>query len=300
MRRTWMKLAMTLALLAATAAGGRAAGTRIKDITEFEGARSNQLDGHRPGRRPREHRRPQPVSLSRWPSTCSTRFRINSLINSNNHIDPVYRAGSVSVVAVTAELGPFARRGSRIDVKVSVYGRRPEPPGRHADVHAAARGRRRRLRGRPGIGVDRRLPVHRAAGQQHAAGQRPEEPPDGRPRPRAAASSSAKPAARSSATARSACCCASRITPRRAPSPRAINEQFPRSAVALDAGTVQVFVPRERQPGRRVLGRRDRPARGDARMWWPRWSSTSAPARWWPARTCRSTRWRWRRATCPS
>ena len=45
MPRTGTKLALTLALLAAAVPAARAAGTRIKDITEFEGARPNQLTG---------------------------------------------------------------------------------------------------------------------------------------------------------------------------------------------------------------------------------------------------------------
>src|SRR5262249_37692973 len=49
-----------------------------------------------------------------------SRFRIHSLINSNSNQAPVFRAFSNSVVAVTADIGPFARRGSKMDVLVSV------------------------------------------------------------------------------------------------------------------------------------------------------------------------------------
>ena len=45
MPRTGTKLALALTLLLAALPAARAAGTRIKDITEFEGARPNQLTG---------------------------------------------------------------------------------------------------------------------------------------------------------------------------------------------------------------------------------------------------------------
>src|SRR5207302_6104208 len=47
-------------------------------------------------------------------------FRFNTLINSSSNLAPVYRAFSVSIVAVTGDLGPFSRRGSKTDVLVSV------------------------------------------------------------------------------------------------------------------------------------------------------------------------------------
>jgi flagellar P-ring protein precursor FlgI len=119
MPRTWMKLATVLTLIAVSASGARAAGTRIKDITEFEGDRSNQLMGiglvvglaNTGGRS---------LATQQMAVDLLHRFRFNSLINSSNRLDPVYLAGSVSIVAVTAEIGPFARRGSKIDVTVSV------------------------------------------------------------------------------------------------------------------------------------------------------------------------------------
>jgi flagellar P-ring protein precursor FlgI len=119
MPRIRTTLAITLALLAATTPTARAAGTRIKDITEFEGARSNQLTGiglvvgldNTGGRS---------LATQQMAVDMLSRFRFNTLINSSSNLAPVYRAFSVSIVAVTADLGPFARRGSKSDVLVSV------------------------------------------------------------------------------------------------------------------------------------------------------------------------------------
>src|SRR5581483_8044158 len=118
MPRTGTKLTLALALLLA-AMPARAAGTRIKDITEFEGARPNQLTGiglvvglENTGGRS--------LFTQQVATDMLERFRINTLINSSSNLAPVFRAFSVSVVAVTAEIGPYARRGSKIDVTVSV------------------------------------------------------------------------------------------------------------------------------------------------------------------------------------
>ena len=105
------------AALAACAAPARAV-TRVKDITDLEGARANQLVGiglvvglENTGGRS--------LLTQQVAADLLYRFRVNSLIASSNRLDPVLMTGNVSVVAVTADLGPYSRRGSKIDVTVS-------------------------------------------------------------------------------------------------------------------------------------------------------------------------------------
>jgi flagellar P-ring protein precursor FlgI len=94
------------------------AGVRIKDITDFEGARSNQLYGFG-----------LVVGLA---GTGSTRLftqqvvvdmlrkqSVGARIFTDLPSDNVIRSTNVSAVMVTAEIGPFSRRGSRLDVLVS-------------------------------------------------------------------------------------------------------------------------------------------------------------------------------------
>lgn len=95
------------------------AGARIKDITDLEGARSNQLVGFglvvgldNTGGRSQFTQRVAVDMLDR--------FNFASRIASSDRAESVYRSGNISAVMVTAELGPFARHGSRIDVIVSV------------------------------------------------------------------------------------------------------------------------------------------------------------------------------------
>ena len=96
-----------------------AAESRIKDITDLEGAQSNQLVGfglvvgldNTGGR----SQFTQQVAVD-----MLQRFHQAARIASSDRADSVYRSGTVSAVMVTAELGPFTRHGSRIDVLVSV------------------------------------------------------------------------------------------------------------------------------------------------------------------------------------
>lgn len=240
MPRTGTKLAIILALLAATAPAARAAGTRIKDITEFEGARPNQLTGiglvvglENTGGR---SLLTQQVAVD-----MLSRFRIHSLINSSNRLDPVYRAGSVSVVAVTAELGPFARRGSKTDVLVSVMddalslqgGTLIFTPLRGADdvVYAVAQG--------PLTLGGFQFTVPQGSATPLASAQK-NHPTVGRVPGGAIVEREARGEIVCNGTVRLLL---------REPdytTARAINAKFARSAVPLDAGTVQVFVPRER------------------------------------------------------
>jgi flagellar P-ring protein FlgI len=115
--------ALTLVcLLAATPAATAQVEVRIKDITDIEGIRGNKLTGMglvtglngTGGRNP-----------------VTRQFATNMLQNFGLRADPAerlrvrtdaqQRTDSLSVVTVTAELPPFARQGSRIDVLVSTF-----------------------------------------------------------------------------------------------------------------------------------------------------------------------------------
>jgi flagellar P-ring protein precursor FlgI len=95
-----------------------AVGVRIKDVTEFEGARSNQLYGFG-----------LVTGLDRSGSTSLFtqrvavdmlhKLQVGAKIFQDLPSDNVIRSNSISAVMVTAEIGPFARKGSRIDVTVS-------------------------------------------------------------------------------------------------------------------------------------------------------------------------------------
>ncbi|HYV38340.1 MAG TPA: flagellar basal body P-ring protein FlgI [Gemmataceae bacterium] len=107
-----------LLVLAATATASGPGGVRIKDITELEGARSNQLVGFG-----------LVVGLDSTGSKSSftqqvavdmlTRFNVVTKTIAGDKGDSVFKSGNISAVILTAELGPFARRGSKIDVTVS-------------------------------------------------------------------------------------------------------------------------------------------------------------------------------------
>jgi flagellar P-ring protein FlgI len=101
-----------LTLLAIVAASN--AGVRIKDITDLEGARSNQLVGFG-----------LVVGLKGTGSKglFTQKVAVDMLQRfdvSNNILGTLaFKSSNISAVMVTADLGPFARRGTKIDVVVS-------------------------------------------------------------------------------------------------------------------------------------------------------------------------------------
>jgi flagellar P-ring protein precursor FlgI len=108
MRRT---IAAALALLALTTA---AAGERIKDICGLQGVRGNPLWGYG-----------LVVGLSGTgdDAAASRRALANMLRRSGLVLDPKdVSSKNIASVLVTAELGPFSRRGAAIDVTVSAIG----------------------------------------------------------------------------------------------------------------------------------------------------------------------------------
>ena len=91
-------------------------GARIKDIASFKGVRDNQLVGYG-----------LVVGLNGTGDGASTQFTNQALVNMMEHLgvhilsDQV-KVANVAGVMVTAELPPFAKTGSSIDVLVSSIG----------------------------------------------------------------------------------------------------------------------------------------------------------------------------------
>jgi flagellar P-ring protein FlgI len=118
MHRTIVQL-ICLSAVVLFAPDARAGGVRIKDITDFEGSRSNQLFGvglvvglNGTGSKS--------INTQQVAINMLQKLGINGKVAQINQLDPVFKSNSVSVVMVTAQIGPFARCGSRIDVTVSV------------------------------------------------------------------------------------------------------------------------------------------------------------------------------------
>jgi flagellar P-ring protein FlgI len=113
----YLLLAITATVLWGT--GPVEAGVRIEDITDLEGARKTQLIGFG-----------LVVGLdgTGGKSTFTqqvavdmlSRFNVNAKIAADTKGDAVFKSGNISAVMVTADLGPTSRRGSTIDVTVSV------------------------------------------------------------------------------------------------------------------------------------------------------------------------------------
>lgn len=112
-----LRIASACCLLALASAPA-AAQVRIKDVTDVVGARSNQLIGFG-----------LVVGLDGTGSRSTftqqvavdmlQRLGVTSQIFSQQPSDAVIRSNSISAVMVIAEIGPFARKGGRIDVTVS-------------------------------------------------------------------------------------------------------------------------------------------------------------------------------------
>jgi len=95
---------------------GSAWSARIKDIASLKGVRSNQLIGYG-----------LVVGLNGTGDGSGTKFTVQSLVNMMEHLgihalpDQV-KVSNVAAVMVTADLPPFGREGSKIDVLVSSVG----------------------------------------------------------------------------------------------------------------------------------------------------------------------------------
>lgn len=101
-----------LLILAAIAASAGA--ERIKDIVDIQGVRSNTLEG---------------IGLivglaNTGDSTLPSRQMLNNILRRSGLVfsSNDLKTGNIAIVSVTTELGPFAREGSRLDVDVSSIG----------------------------------------------------------------------------------------------------------------------------------------------------------------------------------
>ena len=103
-------------LAPAHADAGRQGGVRIKDVTSLKGMRDNQLVGYGlviglPG------------SGDTMRNSPFTEQSLRSMLDRMGvNVDVTLRARNVAAVVVTADLPPFAGRGTRIDVTVSSLG----------------------------------------------------------------------------------------------------------------------------------------------------------------------------------
>jgi flagellar P-ring protein precursor FlgI len=106
------RLILLLAILLSTVEVSRC--ERIKDIVDIQGIRSNPLRGTG-----------LIIGLaSTGDSTLLSRQMLTNILRDSGLVlNPTdLTSGNIAVVMVTAELGPFAREGSRIDVDVSAIG----------------------------------------------------------------------------------------------------------------------------------------------------------------------------------
>lgn len=112
--RPGFSLLLLLLLSLAFSPGAEAA--RIKDLVTIKGMRGNQLIGYG-----------LVVGLNGTGDKSNTKFTVQSLVNMLSRMGITVDAtqvkvGNVAAVMVTANLPPFARAGSRIDVLVSSLG----------------------------------------------------------------------------------------------------------------------------------------------------------------------------------
>jgi flagellar P-ring protein precursor FlgI len=109
---------MIAAAAVLVATGTASAQVRIKDISDLAGARSNQLYGFGV-----VFGLDQTGSRSTFTQQVAVemlqRLGFTTQIFSQNPADSIIRSTCISAVMVTAEIGPFNRNGSRIDVTVS-------------------------------------------------------------------------------------------------------------------------------------------------------------------------------------
>ncbi len=118
--RNWLRFLMFVFACAATAPTVARAQVRIKDVTEFEGTHSTKLLGI--GLVVGLNGTGGKSTLTQEMAThVLQRFNIGTRFYADIRGASVYKSQNVAVVAVTAELNPFAREGGRLDVRVATY-----------------------------------------------------------------------------------------------------------------------------------------------------------------------------------
>ena len=116
MKRETNKIMIALLILWGIVLLSTAEASRIKELAQLEGVRSNQLIGYG-----------LVVGLNGTGDSASTQFTVQSLVNMMERlgvtVNPdLVKVDNVAAVIVTADLPPFARAGSTIDVSVSSIG----------------------------------------------------------------------------------------------------------------------------------------------------------------------------------
>jgi len=106
-----VKVRLTISILVVLTAAGAIRAERIKDIVEIQGVRGNPLAG---------------VGLvvglaGTGDSSLPSRQMMTNVLRRSGlvHVPGDIAAGNIAIVMVTAELGPFVRKDSKIDVTVS-------------------------------------------------------------------------------------------------------------------------------------------------------------------------------------
>ena len=119
MSRCLTCMILVLILTSAAAAPCRAE-VRIKDITMVDGARSNQLYGvglviglNGTGAKS--------LATQQMAIDLLRKLEITTKLQRQTQLDNVYKSTSISMVMVTTEIPPFSRKGSRLDVVVSMF-----------------------------------------------------------------------------------------------------------------------------------------------------------------------------------
>jgi len=109
-----MRKQTILLLLTITSVIGLCRGERIKDITDIQGVRGNTLQG---------------IGLvvglaNTGDSTLPSRQMLTNILRRSGLVlsSDDLKTGNIAIVTVTAELGPFSREGSMLDVDVSSIG----------------------------------------------------------------------------------------------------------------------------------------------------------------------------------
>ena len=152
-------LVVILALCVPVKAG---ATSRIKDLTNIEGVRQNQLIGYG-----------LVVGLNGTGDTLNnipfTKQSLTAMLErlGVNIRGQTIRTGNVAAVMVTANLPAFGTQGTRIDVTVSAMGDSKSLQGGTLLVTPLLGRRWQRLRRRARIAGDRRLSGRRRGGQDH-------------------------------------------------------------------------------------------------------------------------------------
>jgi flagellar P-ring protein precursor FlgI len=233
--RSTLLLALAVWLLAAPIA---TAEVRIKDITDVEGARNNQLFGFGlvtglAGTGSRS------LFTQQVAVDMLQRLNVTSTIFSQLPSDNVIRSTTISAVMVTAEIGPFVRPGQRLDVTVSSMddatslqgGTLILTPLRGADneIYAVAQGQ---------------LSIGGFIASGQAASVQKNHPTVGRIPGGALVEKESLGEVLCRGCARLLVKNPDFNTARLIA--KAINERFPCSAIALDGGAVQVVLPKER------------------------------------------------------